>query len=348
MTAPSDRVILQIKDQLYEGWKSVRVTAGIERAARDFDIDITLRWPGQSGPDLPCVPGDACALRLGDDLVVTGYVDAVPVRYDAHALTVAVNGRSRTADLVDCSAHDAPGQWLGQKVETIAAALAKPYGIAVRTEVDTGRPIADHQVQQGETVFESLDRLLRQRQLLATDDAAGALVITKPGLLRATTALELGGNILTGEISRDWRDRFSEYQAKGQGSGTDSLFGVGASECLGSATDKAIRRHRLLVVTQSGQADTPSCGNRAEYERDLRAAKSEAVTYTVQGWRQADGALWKPNMMVHVTDAWLGIDRDLLITEVAYTLDEGGMLTTLSLTPPEGYTVPNAGEDVDV
>lgn len=348
MTEENNRVALQINDQRHEGWKRVRITAGIERAARDFDLDVTLRWPGQTGPSLPCSPGDACSIYLGEDRVVTGYVDAVPVRYDAHSLTLAVSGRSRTADLVDCSAHDSPGQWLGQKVETIAAALAKPYGVNVRTNVDTGRAIADHQVQQGETVFESLDRLLRQRQLLATDDAAGALVITKPGTLRAKTALKLGGNILTGEASRDWRDRFSEYQAKGQGSGSDSLYGVGASECLGTALDKAVRRHRLLVVTQQGQADSPSCGDRAKYERDLRAAKSEAVTYTVQGWRQSDGVLWQPNMMVRVADPWLGLDRDLLITEVAYTLDEAGMLTTLALAPPEGYTVPNAGEDVDV
>ncbi|WP_369603897.1 phage baseplate assembly protein, partial [Klebsiella quasipneumoniae] len=30
----------------YAGWKSVRISAGLERQARDFELGITWSWPG--------------------------------------------------------------------------------------------------------------------------------------------------------------------------------------------------------------------------------------------------------------------------------------------------------------
>ncbi len=337
MIAPSNIVSLRVAGTVYQGWTRVSVTAGIERAARDFRFDITRQWPGDEGMQHNCRPGDSCVLMIGDDRILTGYIDAVPVQYDSGRITLGLSGRSKTADLIDCSAPSSPGQWLGQSVEQIASALAAPYGISVRSEADTGATISDHQVQQGETAFESIDRLLKQRQLLATDDSDGALVFIKPGTRSATTALVLGQNILTADYPNDWKDRYSTYTCKGQGSGTDDAFGADVSEAEGTATDTAVTRHRLLIVQQSGQADTISCDDRAAYERDLRAARSQAVTYTVQGWRQADGSLWQPNMIVRVTDALLGLDLAMLITEVTYTLDQSGTLATLAVMPPEAH-----------
>ena len=47
-------------------------------------------------------PGDLCQVFIGNDLVLTGFVDATPIRYDGNAVGVGVKGRSKTADLVDC------------------------------------------------------------------------------------------------------------------------------------------------------------------------------------------------------------------------------------------------------
>lgn len=338
MTAQQNAVSLIVGGMRHEGWTRVRVTAGIERVARDFAIDVTYRWPGQGLKTRVCKPFDPCVLMIGTDRILTGYIDATPISYDARSVTMGLSGRSKTADLADCSAADAPGQWNGQKVEAIAKALAAPYGVAVRAEADTGEAVSDHQVQQGETAFESLDRLLKQRQLLATDDGNGNLVFIKPGTLRATTALVSGQNIKSASFPCDWRDRFSNYVCKGQGSGSDDAFGANVSEAFGEAKDEAVSRYRMIVLQQSGQADGLSCAERAKYERDLRAARSETATVTVQGWRQADGTLWQPNMLVAFKDAFFQIDKTMLITEVTYSLDSsGGTEASLSLLPPQAY-----------
>ncbi|HVL74709.1 MAG TPA: hypothetical protein VM406_01730 [Noviherbaspirillum sp.] len=148
-------VRLLVNGKEYGGWKDIEITAGIERQVRDFTLAVTDRWPGQQ--DLPrrIRPGDVCELFIGKDKLLTGYVDATPIRYDGKSVSVGVKGRSKTADLVDCSAVHSPGRWSGARVDRIAADLARPYGIEVQAQVPVGAPMT-HAIDQGESVFESI------------------------------------------------------------------------------------------------------------------------------------------------------------------------------------------------
>lgn len=332
-----NRVRLVVDGVEYSGWKQVRIEAGIERAARSFTLAVTDKWPGADGARR-IATGAKCELFVGADKVLTGFVDSVPVSFDASSVSVAVRGRSLTADLIDCSAMNVPGQWRGQKVEAIARALASQYGVLVRADVDTGPVIADHQIQPGETVFESIDRMLTLRQLLASDDGDGALVLLSAASGGAAgTALVEGVNILEADCPNDVAAVFSEYVCKGQRSASgDEELGPQATEVSGVAVSAGVRK-RVLVLNQSGQADAAACKARAEYEAAIRMAKSRQVSVKVAGWRQADGSLWRPNQLVRVTSPTLGVDEELLVTEVGWSLSEGGMLTGLSLCPASGY-----------
>lgn len=330
-------VNLRVNGVDYGGWKEVSIGAGIERQARDFSLVITTRWPGSSAEQRRVKPGDLCEVYIGDDLVLTGFVDGTPVKYGAKEAEVGVHGRSKTGDLVDCGAINKPGQWRSSKLEKIAADIAAEYGITVITEVDTGAAISDHQIQVGETAFECIDRMLRIRHVLSTDNEKGELVLIDAGSLRATTTLEYGANILTGDAALDYKNRFSEYQCKGQRAGDDDEFAEDVAEEDASNADANIVRRRVHVMKQTGQADEGTCRDRVEYERAHRAAKSLETTYTVQGWRQGDGTLWLPNMLVRVKDQVIGFDLEMLIAEVDYKLNAQGMIATLKVGPVDGY-----------
>ncbi|MBS1198164.1 MAG: hypothetical protein H6R18_1949 [Proteobacteria bacterium] len=389
---PASIVRLVVNGAEYGGWKSVRIGAGIERQARDFDLEVTDRWPGQTDIPRRIKPGDACLVYVGDDLVLTGYVDATPIKYDGKSVSVAVRGRSKTADLVDCcpiesgqttksaqsgSANGgawgdvigkngkasqpvkpkpvaAPAktanQWRNMKMEKIAAALAAPYNVNVIAEVDTGKAIPDHQVQQGETVFESIDRMMRLRHVLSTDNAQGDLVFINVGSTgRAETALELGKNIRAGSAELDYKGVFSEYLVKGQRAGNDEEHGAAVAEEQGESTettatgetatttDARAPRRRVLVIKQSGQADQGTCQERADYERAHRAAKALQTTYTVAGWRQDNGDLWLPNLLVRVRDPVIGFNTEMVIAETNLILDRDGLRTEIKVGPPDGY-----------
>lgn len=383
---PANLVRLVVAGREFGGWKSVRVSAGIERQARTFELEVTDKWPGSGAASQRVVPGDACEVWIGEDLVVTGYVDATPIKYDGRTYSVGVKGRSKTADLVDCcpvvaGALSAPvalwgdvigpngsrasvvrppvqasAQWRGQRLEAIAAALAAPYGVRVFAEVDTGPVIAEHHVQVGETVFESIDRMMRIRYVLSTDTPRGELVFIDVGSGgRAVTALELGKNILSGDAGLDYTGVFSEYICKGQRTGRDDSFGEDAAEeegtseaddeedgsdlsgSEGTARDAMAKRRRVLVIKQHGQADERTCQDRADYERAHRRAKALQTTYTVNGWRQADNSLWIPNQLVAVRDGAIGFNTDMLVAEVEFVLDAQGLRTTIKVGPPDGY-----------
>lgn len=331
----TERVRLVVNGREHEGWKEVRVSAGINRQARDFSLVVTEDWPG-SGLARRVAPQDLCEVWFGGDKVLTGYVDATPISYDSEQVSISVNGRSKTADLVDCSAIHAPGQWRGVSVEHIAQALAEPYGIRVVALVGTGS-VLEHQLDPGESVFESIDRLLTQKALLATDDAEGNQVLTRAGTLRAETALVTGGNVLNASTGLDFKERFSEYRCRGQRAGNDADFGAVVAGQRASIPDRSITRRRVLEVGSDGQGDLAALRDRVRWEAAYRAGKSYETTYVVQGWRQANGQLWLPNMRVRVRDSIIGFDMEMLIAEVDYLQHESGTTATLTVAPVAAY-----------
>ena len=48
MSEMDNRVTLTVNDMEYGGWKSVEITADLERQFRTFKLDITWQWPGQT------------------------------------------------------------------------------------------------------------------------------------------------------------------------------------------------------------------------------------------------------------------------------------------------------------
>lgn len=331
------RVRLLVDGMEYSGWTSVDITVGIERQCREFTLGITWNWPGNEGRSLRVQQGQRSQLYVDDDLLLTGFVFATPVSYNATTVTHGASGRSLTADLVDCSAE--LGQWRGQSVFNIVQALAATYKVDVVDEAKDGTIIPDHQVEPGETVFESIDRLLQVSALLSTDDAFGRLVLARPGTGgNAHDALELGVNVLEASASLDFSSTYSEYECIGQRSGTDEEFGVDASEVTANAVDTRVSRHRKLLLNPSGQVTTAIAQRRVNWECGSRMAKALDPTYTVAGWRQSNGELWLPNTTVRVVDPLIGFERSMLIHEVNYVLnEEQGERCVLSVAPAAAF-----------
>ncbi|MGT6543864.1 phage baseplate assembly protein, partial [Escherichia coli] len=336
----NDNVTLRVNGREWNGWTSVRIGAGVERLARDFSVEITRQWPGDDGITTlqPRIKnGSKVEVLIGDELVITGWVEATPVRYDARSVSTGIAGRSLTADLIDCAAE--PTQFNGRSLVQIAQALAAPFGIEV---VNNGAPsgvIPDVQPDHGETVIEVINKILGQQQALAYDDPHGRLVIGGIGSTRAHTALVLGENILSCDTEKSIRERFSVYQVAGQRAGNDDDFGEATTTALRARTEDAfIARYRPMYIRQTGQATGAGCIARADFEARQRAARTDETTYVVQGWRQGNGTLWQPNQRVIVFDPVCGFDNtELLVSEVTFTQDQNGTLTEIRVGPPDAY-----------
>ncbi|HIF6681403.1 TPA: phage baseplate assembly protein [Serratia marcescens] len=333
-------VTLRVNGREWGGWTSVKIAAGIERLARDFNVQITRQWPGETG-SVPLQPrvkkGELVEVLIGDDLVITGWIEATPVRYDARSVSFGITGRSKTCDLIDCVA--APTQFNGRTLAQIARQLAEPFNIEIVDEGAPTEPLQGIQADHGETVREVLAKLLAQQQALAYDDPKGQLVIGSIGATKTVTALVYGENILSCDTEQSIRERFSDYQVSGQRAGGNDDFGEATISAIRASTkDDQITRYRPYAIQQTGNATGATCKSRCEFEALQRAARTDETTYTVQGWRQGDGSLWKPNQRVIVFDPILGFNnREMLIAEVTYSLDENGTTSEIRVGPEDAY-----------
>lgn len=337
------KVELLVDGTRYAGWTSIRVTRGIEHMSAAFTVEVSERWPGRSEPWV-IKPGAACVLSLGGHVVITGHVDAYEPKFDGESHSVSITGRSKTADLVDSSVVVKGGQYKGYDLAQIARAVAAPFGISARVETDVGAAFPDVQVQQGETAFELIDRLCSMRGLLATDAPDGALVLTRAGETRAVGRLVQGGttaNIQSASAKLDHSKRMSRYILKGQQSATDNLFGDEAAGVTAEAVDPAVTRYRPLLIVAEAESDGATAAERARWEAVSRAGKAVQATVTVPGWFQdaERTRLWIVNEVVSVSAPWLGIDRELLVGEITYSLSETeGTTVEMTLSPPEAFT----------
>lgn len=329
---------LVVAGRAWHGWESARIRRGIEHCSGGFELALSNLWQGLSKPAVAKV-GDRCELMIGDDTVITGWVDMVEATLDATTHQVQVSGRDAAGDLVDCSAIRKSGQWRGVRIEQLAAELAQPYGVTVRADVPTGKPLASFALQEGETVFNAIERAARIRALLLVSDGKGGLVLTRASEGKPVARLETGLNLHAITVRDDWRDRHSTYIFKGQAPGSDWYNAAAAAHVLAKVSDPAVTRHRPLVVVSDTPDVAATLRERVQWEANVRAARSLRVDAEVVGWRDHRGDLWRPNTSVHVVAPALGIDESLLVSAVESTLDERGTKTKLELVRAGAFTL---------
>jgi prophage tail gpP-like protein len=335
-------VELTVDGLTYRGWRSMKCSLGLDAAAAEISIEMAERWAGAE--DAAQIarsirPGAAFTLTLEGEAVVEGFLDALEVAYDATNHTLTVRGRERTADLVDCAATvDGPYEWANIGLEEAARRIAEPYGIRVRAEADLGKAFPRFSIQPGEAAWEAIARAARERAVIATGDGLGTLILTRAGEGgEAAGALRLGGkdgNILRANGSFDVAERHDVVVVRGQAQGETE-----ASQGEARASDEDIIRHRPKVILAEAQGEGVTFQDRAAHEVRVAAGKSRRVRYTVPGWRGSSGNLWLPNTKVWVEDAFLELKRELLISNVTFSLTEQGTVTELQVAPLDAYAL---------
>lgn len=334
-----DDLRLLVGRKIYTGFESLSVSRSFEAAAGTFSLTVSTRDPW------PILPGMEVRILLGASPLALGFVDKVSPSLSESGRTITVEGRDRTAELVDCSAELGVSEWYDVSLQQIAEQLCAPFSILALYQGTSVERFPVFALQPGETCWEALERACRLRGVLAFASSGGNLLLTRPTERLEAEVLREGENVLSAEASIDHTDRFAEYVVRGQQFGTDETAGEFAAHLEGRAVDFAIRKQRRLVLIAEGNVSDGTAQARAEWEATTRAARSLKVSATVQGWRQRGGKIWAPNQRLQVDIPSLLLESQMLISSVTFGLSGGeGTTTKLELMRPDAFT-PQPGVD---
>jgi prophage tail gpP-like protein len=328
-------VVLAVNGQAYSTWMRVRITRGLKRGCADFEFEA----PGEYIPAI--LPFMACTILDDGDLVLTGFIDRVETSVDAKQSRTVVSGRSAVMDLVDCMPEFATSQFNGYALDAIARAVADAFGVGVEVQsgVEVGQAFPDATFERAEQGFAFLARLARQRGIMLTDNAAGALVLATLGTQRAPAGLMMGpgGNVFRARGCLAGNARFQKYSVRSQ-AGIKQTGSTVQNAISAVAYDTSVPRYRPW----SGIAESASLSDaaqlRALWEAAHRAGEAITATLSVPEWR-ANGVLWQCNQIVACDVPRLGLDEDLLISEIVLSDDATqGRVTELTVQPAAAFT----------
>ena len=149
-----NEVSLTIGGSVFENWTSFSITTELNTIAPAFSVGMVSQSISLKNN---LEPGRPVTVKIGEDTVLTGYIEQTPVSYSATSANVGIAGRSKTCDLIDCTVmvddpnisyekpntsnsnyvscpQNAATEYKNVALETIIAQLIMPYGIKLVNE----------------------------------------------------------------------------------------------------------------------------------------------------------------------------------------------------------------------
>jgi len=346
-------IVLEVDGQIMSGWTRVSVRHSLDSLCREFDFALSGE---QTEVRNLCVRGAACKVYAQApngakyDLI-DGYIDGRTRGLNGDGETLSVSGRDKTLDIVDCAGAWTSSTWTSQKFSRIVRDLCEPFSLPVFIDFTLPDPTIDSfTLQQGETVFNAIERLARFVGVLPFALVNGSLTFVSVGQNRAAQSLEVGKNIVDVGITEDDSDRFSVYTGKGIRRGRGESWTLQDLQMVSTVRDSGIKRYRPMILIAESKTDKANLDKRVRWEAQVRAGKSTQYTVFVRDFfmfNSLGGIVnpWTVNDRVDLIVARWDLREDLVIAGIDFSFDNSGRSTQLTLRPASTYD-PDPGEEV--
>ena len=347
-------VQLRVNGTDYTNFTRANCEIRLDALCRTFNFEAVA----PSGQSLPFKGGEECEVVVDGEKVLTGHIEVVSVNYDSRDHVIGVQGRSRSADLLD-STLDAVNDLRTDNLtlKALIEAVVDALGLNL-TVVDEAQPAPYNAAEDlaapepGENAFAFIEKYARKRQVLLTDDADGNIVIASNSGQTAKGAVQhiidaSDNNVLRSSFSYDTTGRFNSYRissglnpvALNLAGDTDLASLVNQS---GGVFDSEIRAGRQLVLISETPFSSGNCEARAKWEADIRKARGLAYSAAVHGFRVGgqSGELWTTNRVYQIVDDFVGKIEPMLCNSVTFAFDaQNGSETALGFVSQNAYTL---------
>ncbi len=338
------RVLLTQDGLSLTGWKSVRITRSIEFGTSSFDLTCsadanTLKLVSKEGAPIK--------VSIGDDVVLTGYVETIESIMTPRTHDVRISGRGKLADLIDCSCRIDKIN-AKTKLVDLCASIAQPYSVKVMVADDATQKLLDRLpvlprqlVSITETAWEVIERYARYCGVLVYEGADGELVISTAGTEEGDSGAALGENIEAIVCTKTTLGTFSTFNAVlsaySMGADDEGIENLPVVTVIAKST--AGRLRPTYFVSEQSATDRQFVEKRVNWMASRAYGRSRRVRVMVDNWRDADGVPWTPNINYPVSAGAVGIPDStmLLLAEVSYILNENGTHAELVFGPRQGF-----------
>lgn len=371
---PKSPVSLEVNGIPYINFKSATIRRSMETLAGTFDFIATIDQTN----NFPIKLQDSVRVIVEDKVVLTGFVEVLSPSYTNDSHEIRVSGRDVTGDVVDSSILEplnlSPSKGtitLLTVVEKILEGNSISIPVIDKANPDPFKAGDKIDAEVGQNMFEVIDKYCAKRQVLATTDGEGNIILTrgssdtlnarlihrhdtfdenlidsaKKAILPTNTR---ENNILEANSEFSMTERFNRYVVKTQ-QNLSSLNAILATidpstavDQTGEATDSDVRSTRILTIQADTSNSTQTATERAVWESNIRRSRSFNYTCVVQGFiaqTSPEILLWQPNFLVEVQDEKSDIDSFLLIKSVIYTFSLDGSKTELNLSFKDSFTL---------
>ncbi|MBR8030787.1 phage baseplate assembly protein [Burkholderia vietnamiensis] len=338
------RVLLTQDGLSLTGWKSVRITRSIEFATSSFDLACsadanTLKLMSKEGAPIK--------VSIGDDVVLTGYVETIESIMTPRTHDVRISGRGKLADLVDCSCRIDKIN-ASTKLVDLCTTIAQPYSVKVLVADEATQKLLDQLqvlprqlVSITETAWEVIERYARYCGVLVYEGADGELVISTAGTEEGDSGVALGENIEAIVCTKTTLGTFSTFNAVlsaySMGADDEGVANLPAVTVIAKSTTGRLRP--TYFVAEMSAADPNYVLKRVNWMASRAYGRSRRVRVMVDNWRDADGVPWTPNINYPVSADAVGVPDStiLLLAEVTYIRNENGTHAELVFGPRQGF-----------
>lgn len=321
----------------FHDWESIWIQISVGVDYPRFRFTCAEREPYPLKADLlQFKPGDECLIKLGGKTVMMGVIITRQVAYDGKNHGVQLEGVGITWYAARASIIDETGSYDDMDLLAIAAKVLAPTGIGMKIvgKIDMTK-FKKVQAPKGETIFNFLDKLARDRKVILAQDEKGRFVFLGEHSSEVIGDLVEGENILAMQCVITDSELNSEYFTDGATAGSDDKYGKDAGEQRATAKGTAKRYSPLMTVMEHPVWTDHEVKLRNRAETMWREGTKVEATVTVYGWFDRNHELWGIYQNVYVRSPMAILDMRMGIKVVTFTQDsKSGSRTTLQCVPP--------------
>lgn len=305
---PSPDLICEVRTTsgTYRDWLTVQVSQDIDsRWMRTFRL--TCAEPSTSMMQR-LYPGLTVDIAMAGQIIIQGgLIETRTAAYDADRHGVQISGYSKAGPITKVSADAGTGQFRGYKIDAIANRLLKPHGL--KFSVQNGPdgwdlPFSNVIIRHGETPFDAISRLCRQRGLWIYSEANGDLIAGSKAAASTGLTYTEGRDILSASCNITMPIA-AAVMGNAQQPGSDTLFGRKASEI--SATSKL--SDGIPGLARKVLSEMPLSQKELQLRTNMESQAIEAsrlqVSLSYQGWLNPAGKFWDLGEFVTVKSPML-------------------------------------------